>query len=157
MKPWRVLLRAWMDSRSRWLVGGVEHHGVGVAEHHAGDHAALLLATGEHRGFLEHLLAREEHLAEEAFEVDFGGVVGELAEPVNEVHVGVEEGGVVQGEVGRGDGLPPLEGACVGLAVAHYDFKESRHGAGVAREEAYLVVLLHLEVEVAEEHFAVGC
>ena len=49
------------------VVGGrVEHEGIGVGQHHAGYHAAYLLAAGEHAGFLQDVFAAEEHLAEKA-------------------------------------------------------------------------------------------
>ena len=70
--------------------GAVEYQHIGILEHHTRDHAAHLLTPGEYRGTLEDLFTREEHTPEEALEVDFVGVGGELREPLHEVHVRIE-------------------------------------------------------------------
>ena len=38
----------------------------------------------------------KKHLAKESFEINFAGVVAELAQPVHQVHIGVEECRVVE-------------------------------------------------------------
>ena len=94
--------------------GGVEDEAVGILKLHAGNHTTHLLTTGEDVGFLEYLLATEEHAAEEALEVYFVAFAI-LAEPVDEVEVGIEELGVVEGQVGGGDGHAPIETTGMGL------------------------------------------
>ena len=137
------------------VVGGrVEYHGVGVFEHHAGNHAAHLLTTREDRCLFEQLFAREEHATQESLDVELARVVGELGEPFDQVHVGIEEGAVVERQVGRGDGLSPLVGARIGFHVAVDDFEEGGHGTRVVRDEGHLVVLLDGEVHIFEKQCA---
>ena len=88
--------------------GRVEYDCICVPEHHAGYHAAHFLAAREHRGLFEHILAREQHSAQETFEINLARIVAELAQPVHKVVVRVEERGVVKRQIGRGDGLAPV-------------------------------------------------
>ena len=141
------------------MVGrGVEYEGIGIAEHHACYHAAHFLAAGEHRGFLQDFFTGEKHFAEESFEVYLAGVVAELAEPVNKIEIGIEECGIVEREICRGDGLPPVLGAGIRFAVAGYYLEEGGHCAWVAAEKCDFVAFLHLEIHVGEESLALnGC
>ena len=134
--------------------GGVEDEAIGILQLHAGNHATHLLASGEDIGLLQHLLATEEHTAEEALEVYFVAFA-KLAEPIDEVEVGVEELGIVEGQVGGGDGHSPFETTGMGLTVAIDDLEEGGHGTRVAAEEDDLVALLDVEVHIAEEHGAI--
>ena len=134
--------------------GGVEDKAVGILQLHAGNHTTHLLATREDIGLLQHLLATEEHTTKEALEVHLVAFA-KLAEPVDEVEVGVEELGIVEGQVGGGDGNAPIEAAGMGLAVAIDDLEEGGHGARVAAEEDDLVALLDVEVHIAEEYGAI--
>ena len=54
---------------------GVEHHDIGIAYHHAGDHAPNLFASRKHIGLFKDLLSRKEHLSEVSPQVIFGGIV----------------------------------------------------------------------------------
>ena len=139
------------------VCGRVEDERVGIAEHHARDHAAHLLAAGEDAHLLLELLAGEEHAAKEAFEEDLVRVLGELPEPLQEVVVGVEIARIVERQVGRGDRLPPAEGACVRLLLAVDDLEKGRHGARVTTDEDDLIVFLHVEVQVTEERVSIDC
>ena len=74
----------------------IEDKRIGVLKHHTGDHAAHLLTPREDGSTLQDLFAREEHTSEEALEVDLIGICCELREPLDEVHVRIEEGSIVQ-------------------------------------------------------------
>ena len=120
-----------LDALEIEVVGGrVQNEAVGILQLHTGNHASHLLASTEHVGLLQHLFATEEHAAEEALEVDLVALA-ELAEPIHQVEVGVEESGVVQRQVGGGDGHAPIELAGMGLAVAVDDFEQGGHGTRV--------------------------
>ena len=86
-----------LDALEVEMVGGcVEDEAVGILQLHAGNHTTHLLASGEDIGLLQHLLATEEHTAEETLEVYFVAFA-KLAEPIDEVEIGVEELGIVEG------------------------------------------------------------
>lgn len=131
--------------------GGIEDQAVGAGKLHTGYHAAHLLATGEDGHFLQDILVLEEHTAQEGFEIDLVAFTV-LAEPVEHVEVGVEEGGIVQRQIGRGDGDAPFVRSGGGLGVAVDNLEEGGHGAGIVTDEDNLLALLHVEVEVVEEH-----
>ena len=120
----------------------VEHEGIGIAHHHAGNHTAHFLTAGKHRSLLENIFAREKHLAEEAFEVYFAGIVAELGEPVDKIIVCIKEFRVVKRQISRSDCLAPFEGAFIGLALAVDYFEEGCHGSRVVAEEGHLVAFL---------------
>ena len=108
------------------VVGGlVEHEEVRAGEHHAGEHDAHLLAAGKHADGLVHVVAGEEHPAEEAAHVRFQLFGRILGEPLHHVEVAaVEILAVVLGEVVGGDGNAPLEAAAVGLDFLREDAEE---------------------------------
>ena len=115
----------------------------------------MRMRSPPHVDLFLHVFLLEEHASEESLH---GHLVAfaPLAEPVHEVHVALEELGVVERQVGGGDGHAPLVGAGVGLPVAVDDFEEGCHGLGVMAEEHHLLALLHVEAHVVEEHGAVG-
>ena len=138
------------------MVGrGIENHCVGVLHHHAGDHAAHFFTTRQYRRAFEQFFTGEEHFAEESFQIDFARIVGVLREPVYQIHVGVEERGVVQRQVGGCDRLPPVVRSFVRFHFAVDDFEQGGHGTRVARDEYDFVVFFDREVHVAEKHLSV--
>ena len=110
------------------MVGGcVEDEAVGVLELHTCYHAAHLLASREHVDLFLHFFLLEEHTSQIAFHHHLVACAV-LAEPLHEVHVALEELGVVERQVGRSDGYAPLEGAGIGLAVAVDNLEQGGHG-----------------------------
>ena len=133
----------------------VENQTVGVLQLHTCNHAAHLLASGEHVHLLFNLFLLEEHAPEKSLH---GDLVARpvLRQPVDEVQVAVEEPGVVQREIGRGDGHAPVVSAAVSLAVAVDDFEEGRHCLRITGKEDDLLPFLDVEVHVVEQYRAVG-
>ena len=87
----------------------VEQDDVRSGEHHAREHTAHLFAAGEDVDGLEHIVAGEQHPAEEAAEVDIVLLGRVLADPVDEgFGMAVEILAVVLREIAGGDGLAPL-------------------------------------------------
>lgn len=62
-----------------WLV---EYEDVGPVEHHPREHAAHLLATGEHLHRLVDIVAGEEHPAQKTTQIGLGDILGVLREPL---------------------------------------------------------------------------
>ena len=134
--------------------GGVEDKTVGILQLHTGNHATHLFATREDIGFLQYLLATKKHTAKEALEVHFVAFT-KLAEPIDEVEIRIEKLGVIEGQIGGGDGYAPIEATGMGLAMTTDNLEEGGHGAWVAAEEDNLIALLDVEVHIAEEHSAI--
>ena len=79
----------------------IEHEEVCAREHHLAYHASDLFAAGEDLHGLVHIVAGEEHAAEEGAQIAFAFILGKLAHPVHEVIVAVFKVAVViLGEVG---------------------------------------------------------
>ena len=134
------------------MVGrSIQNQTVGIAQLHAGNHTTHLLSSRKYADFLHHFFAGEQHTAQIAFHFHLIAL-SVLAQPVHQVQVAVEIIGVVQWQVSRGNGYPPviMSGLC--LAVAVDNLEQSRHGTRVAAQEHNLVALLYREVHVVEEH-----
>ena len=154
------------------VVGGlVEHEEVRAGEHHAGEHDAHLLAAGKHTDGLVHVIAGEEHPAEEAAHVRFQLFRRILGEPLHHVEVAaVEILAVVLGEVVGGDGNAPLEAAAVGLDFLREDAEEGglrlfvRADKGdflpLGDDEGHILEQLHAvhltHIQVTEDHLRLG-
>lgn len=81
-------------------------------------------------------------------------VCGVLCQPIHDVQIVIEKGGIVQRQVGCGDGLPPCEGAAVGLLLRCEYLKKGSHCLGVSRKEYDFIALVYVEVQVFEKHSA---
>ena len=55
--------------------GGIEYHGVGIFQHHTGDHTTHFFPSGQYGCLFEQLFSREEHTTEKAFEIQLAGVL----------------------------------------------------------------------------------
>ena len=133
----------------------VEDDTVGIRQHHAGDHTTHLFTSGKYTHFLQQLFAGKQHTSEEAFQEDLVRVGRELAQPVDQVIIRVEILGVVERQIGRRDGLSPLERSGIGLFFSVDDLEKGGHRTRVVTDEYDLVVFLHVEVEVLEKDFPV--
>ena len=132
--------------------GGIQHEHVSSrGKHHFGDHTTHLFSPGEYRSALVYFLSTEEHTSEESLDIDVVGILSELPEPLYQVHIGIEEVGIIQRKIGFGNGLPPFECTRVGFAIVVDNLKKSRHGTRVAADENDLIALLYIEVEVLEK------
>ena len=137
------------------VVGGrVEDETVGIAQLHAGDHATHLFTSREDVDLLENFFVFEEHAAEEGLEIHLIAFAV-LREPVEHVQVGVEELGVVERQIGRGDRDTPVVSTGSRLLVAVDDLEQCGHGAGIVADEHHLFLLFDLEAHLVEEHGAV--
>ena len=137
------------------VVGGrVEDETVGIAQLHAGDHATHLFTSREDVDLLENFFVLEEHAPEEGLEIHLIAFAV-LREPVEHVQVGVEELGVVERQIGRGDCDAPAVGAGCGFLVAVDDLEQCGHGAGIVADEHHLFLLFDLETHLVEEHGSV--
>ena len=139
------------------MVGGlIQQQGVGLGEHEAAEHAAHLFAAGEHLGGLVYVIAAEEHTAQEAAQVGFGGIEGELGQPLDQVALETfEEAGVILGEIALGDGHAPLEVALVGVHFAHQNAHQRGDAGLVITHESDLVALLEGKAYVIQHLHAV--
>ena len=132
----------------RWAI---EDERISILEHHARDHTAHLLSPREDRGTLENLFSREEHTPEEALEINLIGICCKLRQPLDEVHIRIKEGGIIQWQVSRGDRLPPFVGTFSRLFLSIDDLEESSHSTWITADEDDLIVLLYIEVQITEE------
>ena len=78
-----------------------------------------------------------------------------MREPVEHVQVGVEELGVVERQIGRGDRDTPAVSTGSRLLVAVDDLEKCGHSAGIVADEHHLFLLFDLEAHLVEEHGAV--
>ena len=131
------------------MVGGlIQKNAVGAGEHHAREHAAHLLAAGEHLDGFEHVVAGEEHPAQEAPQIDVVLFLGEGAHPVHQgLVVVLKVFGVVLGEVAAGGGDAPLDGPLVGLQLAHQQLEHHSLGQLVLAHEGDLFFQGHFPHE----------
>ena len=79
-----------------------------------------------------------------------------LAQPVNQIHFALEELGVIQWQIGGGDGNTPLVGTCIGLTVTVDNLEQGGHSLWIVREEYGLLSLLDGEVHVVEQYGTVA-
>ena len=134
------------------MVGGlVKDQAVGAADHHLGELAADLFASGEDVDVLDAVLAGKEHAAQEA--ADVGDVLdgGEAGQPLGDGQAGVELAGVVLAEVGLAGRDAPLVGPFIRFHVAHEDLKEGGLGQLLAADEGDLVLVPHDEGDIVED------
>ena len=127
--------------------GFVEQETVRVAEHHAAEHAAHLLATGKDVCRFQGFFAGEEHAAEEPADESFVLFLAVLAQPIYEGKVRAEVGVVVLGEVAVADGVAPLEHAFGSLGLFGNELEEGRLERVVFADERNLVAAVQAEVQ----------
>ena len=136
--------------------GLVQHQDIGAVEHHPGEHAADLLAAGEHLHRLVDIVPGEEHPPQEGAQEGLGVVRAVLGEPLHEIlAVVVKEGRVIQWEVTGGDGGAPLVAALVRLQLAHEDLEEGGLGQLVLPHEGDLIAFVHPEADVVQHLAAI--
>src|SRR6185437_9501021 len=91
----------------------VEDEHVGLLKHQLAEEQPRRLAAGERIGHLHALFAAEEHLAEDASYIFFGGVLVEAMQPVRDRHAVGDGGSMLLAEVADLRLVPPLDGAAV--------------------------------------------
>ena len=143
------------------MVGGlVQHQGIGTEQHHPGQHAPDLLAAGEDLNGLVHVVAGEQHPAQEGplegLGVGLRDLGGELRQPIHQIQIAViEEGGVIQWEIAGGNGGAPLVGALVRLHLAHDDLEQGGLGDLILAYKGDLISLVHPEGHIVQHLAAV--
>ena len=133
----------------------IENQTVGVLQLHTRNHTTHLLATAEYTNLLLDVFVLEQHTTQERLHHHFVACA-KLTEPVNEVHLRLEELGIVQWQVGCRDGDAPLIGACISLAIAVDNLEQRRHGFGVVTQEYGLLTFLDSEVHIVEQYGSVS-
>lgn len=86
--------------------GGVEDEAVSILQLHSCNHATHLLTTGKHVDLLFNLFLTEKHTAEISLHCHLIASAI-LAQPVNEIQVGLEELRIVERKIGCSDGHTP--------------------------------------------------
>ncbi len=120
--------------------GLVKHEHIGPGDHHLGEHAADLLASGQDAHFFHPVLACEKHPAQEAAYIGHVLDRGILGQPVHDDIVIVEFGAVVLGEIRLGGREPPFVAALVRLHLAGEDLEEHGLGLLVGADEGHFVL-----------------
>ena len=140
------------------MVGGLVHNqDVGTEHHHPGQHAAHFFAAGEHVDRFLHVVAGEEHLAEETAQIRFRGVLRVLFQPFDDAQItAVEVCGVVLREVRLGGGYAPFEASLVGFQFFHQNLEQRRGDNIIFGEEGDLIALVDTETDVVEHLDAVN-
>ena len=133
----------------------VEDKAVGVLQLHTGNHAPHLLTSGEHTDLFLDILVLEEHTTQIGLHRHLVAW-SPLREPIDKVHLTLEEGGVVKWQIGGGDGYTPLVGAGICLAVSVDNLEEGSHSLGVMAQEDGLLSFLDGEVHIVEEYSPVS-
>ena len=108
----------------------IQNQTVGIAQLHTRNHTTHLLATRQYACFLQHLFAGEKHTAEEALHVHLIALA-KLAQPVYQIQIRIEESGVVQRQVSRGNRNAPAECSRIRLHVLVDNLEQGGHGARV--------------------------
>ena len=135
----------------------VDHQHIRAEQHHTREHQAHLLAAGQHTHRLIHIVAREQHAAEEAAQRGFQRIGLRIRrDPVEHVlGVALKVFVVVLGEIALRGGHTPLEAALVRLDLAHQDLEQRGHSQFVVRDERDLVPAAHDEGHIVQHLFAV--
>ena len=135
----------------------VEQHHVRAREHHPREHAAHLLAAGEHVHGLKDFIAREQHPTQKAAQVYVVLFGRELANPVDErIRAAVKIRRIVLGQVAGRDGLTPFDAALVRLQLTHEDFEHCRLRQLIFAYEGDLVVFADDKADLVQELHAVN-
>ena len=130
----------------------IQDQAVCIRQHHPGNHATHLFTSGQYANLFQQFFTREQHTAEETFQEYFVSISGELAQPVDQVIIGIEIFGIIQRQIGRCDRLAPLESTGFRLFFSVDNLEEGSHGTRVAADEYNLVVLFYVEVQIFEQN-----
>ena len=130
-----VRLQVVVESLNRFQVQvigrSIQNQTVRIAELHTCNHTTHLFTSGKYADFLQYLFAGEQHTSEETLHVYFV-TFAELAQPVHQIEISVEEVRIVNGQIGRCDGHTPVELSGIRLHVSVDDFEESGHRTRIA-------------------------
>ena len=126
----RLLLNAWIDSKSKWLVGVSRMRQFAPLSCIRAIIQRIFFTSGKYAHFLQYFLTGEQHTPEKTLHIHFVSFA-KLAQPVHQVQVRIEEVGIVQRQVSGGDSHPPVEGSRIRFYISVDDFKSAVMARGL--------------------------
>ena len=108
----------------------IQNQTVGIAQLHTRNHTTHLLTARQYACFLQHLFAGEKHTAEETLHV-YLIALAELAQPIYQIQVRIEEGGVIQRQVSGGNRYAPVESSRIRLHILVDNLEQGGHSTRI--------------------------
>ncbi len=135
--------------------GVIQQHHIGVAQHHACNHTAHFLASGEHVYPLVDVLARKEHLAQVAPQESLAGIGRVHTEPFYQSLLAFEKAAVFHRRISRGNGYAPGVMPIIGFQFPAQNLKKCGGDQGIARKENHFFVFFHRKGYILQQLRAV--
>ena len=104
----------------------IENQTVGIAQLHTGNHTTHLLASRKNTNFFQYFLTGEKHTPQKTFHVHLVAFAI-LAQPVDQIQIGIEIFGIVQRKISGSNRHSPVEMPGIGFHMPVDDLKESGH------------------------------
>ncbi len=134
----------------------IEEEYIGAGDHHLGQHAADLFASGQNAYPFYTIIAAKKHTSQKSADIGDILFLGVLCQPFHNGVIIVKLCSVVLGEIGLRSGDTPFVGSGVGLHLAHENLKKRGLGKLIASDKCHLVVMVQGEGDIVQHLFAVN-